>query len=104
MRSGETEPFSMKRPADLYHFFPQNPGIYNLGVAATAFVLWGTVGVNRRRGASWSDSLPQGYAPAGYGSVLFIFVGGGDALWHTFFGIEHNLDAVFSPTHLLGMV
>src|SRR5207248_3791469 len=30
----------------------------------------------------------------------FAVAGGGDYVWHTVFGIEQNIDILFSPTHV----
>ena len=36
------------------------------------------------------------------GGILVFFAGGvGDLLWHTVFGIEEDLEALLSPTHLI---
>ena len=32
--------------------------------------------------------------------ILFFFCGIGDLLWHLAFGIEKNIDAELSPTHM----
>ncbi len=33
--------------------------------------------------------------------VIFLFAGGADMVWHTIFGVEANLAAALSPSHLL---
>lgn len=55
----------------------------------------------RRRGASWRDALPDGYGLSFLGSILFMVGGGLDLAWHLAFGIETNISALFSPTHIL---
>ena len=46
------------------------------------------------------NGFPVGYREAAIGAGVF-FVGGiGDMLWHEAFGIEKNIEALFSPTHL----
>lgn len=68
----------------------------------TAMVLWLAVLAGRRGGLDWRLSrLPEGYAGARVGVVLFGIGGVGDALWHTAFGVERGIDALLSPTHLL---
>lgn len=72
------------------------------GIFASLALLAGTMVLNRRRGApSWREAIPFGYAPAVVGALGMIVASAGDATWHTFFGIEKNVDALFSPTHLL---
>jgi hypothetical protein len=45
--------------------------------------------------------LPAGYREAAIGAVVFAFGGVGDMLWHEAFGIEKDIEALFSPTHLV---
>ncbi|ETX05717.1 MAG: hypothetical protein ETSY2_21325 [Candidatus Entotheonella gemina] len=52
------------------------------------------------RGAPWRQALPPGYGWSLAGAVIFWFGGVGDLIWHTLFGIEEDVDALFSPTHL----
>lgn len=80
-------------------------GILYSGVFATFCVLFGTILLNRRRGAaSWQEAIPFGYKTAVIGICGMLLGGIGDALWHTFFGIEQNLDGLLSPTHILLMI
>jgi hypothetical protein len=70
------------------------------------FLLYGaflaaTLLVNRFRGYEWRRSLPGGYALSLIGAVIFAAGGVGDLVWHTLFGIEENIEALLSPTHLL---
>jgi hypothetical protein len=56
------------------------------------------------QGRSWSQAIPNGYQLSIWG-VLIFFVGGlGDMLWHILFGVEQDLEAIFSPTHLVLIV
>lgn len=55
---------------------------------------------NVMRGYAWSRALPLGYMPGLVGVVLFGMAGGADMVWHTLFGIEENLEALISPSHL----
>jgi hypothetical protein len=80
-------------------------GVFYAGVLAILCLMFGTMFVNRQRGAaSWQKSVPAGYMPTLIGICGMPLVGAGDALWHTLFGIERNIDALFSPTHLLAMI
>lgn len=51
-------------------------------------------------GRSWRQALPRGYLPSLAGAAVFALGGVGDAVWHTLFGVEANVDAIFSPSHL----
>ncbi len=51
--------------------------------------------------SSWMSAIPKGYGWSVAGAAVF-FVGGiGDMIWHQVFGIEADIDALLSPTHLL---
>jgi hypothetical protein len=53
------------------------------------------------RGATLRDALPRGYNLSLIGVLLWFIGGPGDLIWHTLFGIEANVAALYSPTHLL---
>jgi len=60
-----------------------------------------------RPGGRLLDACPAGYGVAVLGLGIFAVGGIGDAIWHSMFGIETSIDALFSPSHLLlafGMV
>lgn len=46
------------------------------------------------------DGLPYGYWLSLIGIFLFAIAGGLDLAWHTIFGIETDINALVSPTHL----
>ncbi len=52
-------------------------------------------------GVPWRQALPAGYGWSLAGALIFWFGGLGDMVWHTLFGIEVDVEALFSPTHLL---
>jgi len=80
-------------------------GVLYSGVALVLFLLLGVTAINRMRGAgSWFEAIPFGYSASLLGIVGMALDGGLDATWHTLFGIEQNIDALFSPTHLLAMI
>jgi hypothetical protein len=82
-------------------FFTPWHGILYSGFLATAATLVGTFVYHVRQGYPWQQAMPRGYRLSLYG-VVFFFVGGvGDMLWHIAFGVENNLEALISPTHLL---
>lgn len=82
-------------------FFTPWHGILYSGFLAAGITMFVVPAINMGRGVAWRQALPVGYGLSFVG-VLIVFVGGpGDLLWHTVFGFEKNLDAAFSPTHLL---
>jgi hypothetical protein len=56
---------------------------------------------NHTKGYPWSRSVPRGYEVARIGVGIFIVGGMLDLLWHRLFGIEQNIAATLSPTHLI---
>ncbi len=54
-----------------------------------------------RTSGTWSESVPLGYGWAFLGVLLFAVGGVGDLIWHELLGIEHGIEALLSPTHLL---
>ena len=74
------------------------------GLFATAFVLPGAILINRLKGMSWRETIPAGYEISVLG-IIGSFIGGvGDMTWHLLFGVEQNLDAALSPTHIALML
>jgi hypothetical protein len=45
-------------------------------------------------------AVPAGYGLGLIGAAIFMLFGIGDGIWHTVFGIERDLEAALSPTHL----
>ena len=71
------------------------------GFAATG--AWTFLIAFRRRHLApewWRDGWPAGYRLGAVGVVIFLLSGGADMVWHTIFGIEANLAAGLSPSHL----
>ena len=86
---------------NLETFFTPWHGILYSGYAALAVFMLLTLGRNHAAGYPWDRALPLGYRTALFGIIIFAFSGAGDLIWHSIFGIEANLDALLSPTHLL---
>lgn len=84
-------------------FTPWHAVLYS-GVLSTALVLPGAILINRLRGSIWRDAVPPGYAIAVVGVIGSILGGLGDMTWHVLFGVEQNVDAQFSPTHIALML
>jgi hypothetical protein len=74
-------------------------GFYS-GFLACAAVILGPV-ILRAPAAGWRAAIPAGYGWSVAGVLVFAFGGVFDLAWHTVFGIEINLDALFSPSHLV---
>jgi hypothetical protein len=85
----------------LESFFTPWHAVFYSGFAATAlWVLW-VVQTRRADHVTWTQAVPLGYGLGVVGVAVFAVGGVGDLLWHQVFGIEENLAALLSPTHLL---
>ena len=83
--------------SELETFWTPWHGLFYSGFSATAaWVVWNVV-AHREAGRP----TPAGYGPSMVGLGIFAVGGVGDAVWHTIFGVETGVDALFSPTHLL---
>lgn len=82
-------------------FFTPWHGVLYSGFLALAAVLMGTYINNLRRGYNWRHAMPDGYGLSLAGAGVFMVGGFADMLWHTLFGIEVDIEALLSPTHLL---
>ena len=79
-------------------------GVLYSGLLATAFVLPGVMLINRLKGMPWRETVPAGYEISVLGIIGSVIGGVGDMTWHLMFGIEQNIDAAFSPTHIALML
>jgi hypothetical protein len=72
-------------------------GFFAVAVATAAPLLL------RRRGSatSWASALPAGYDWSLIGVLVFLLGGVLDMLWHVVFGIEADVEALLSPSHLV---
>jgi hypothetical protein len=84
-------------------FFTPWHGIMYSGYAAlAAWMIWlvrptpGSPGLARR--------IPVGYGLGLVGAGFLLFTAVADGVWHAIFGIEATLEAMLSPTHLIGFV
>ncbi len=81
-------------------FFTPWHGLLYAAAGLFGGVLLGLALRGRRGGARWSESLPAGYGLSLIGAALFLASGLTDLVWHQLFGIEADVDALLSPTHL----
>ena len=82
-------------------FFTSWHAVFYFGFCLVAGVLFTAMFINQRRGLYWLDSVPKGYWLSALGVLVFSLGGVGDMFWHIQFGVETNIEATFSPTHLL---
>ena len=85
-------------------FFSPWHGVLYSGFTAAG--LWaGWIAWRRRRpGLTLLQTMPPGHALSLVGFALFGAGAIGDLIWHEIFGIEANVEALLSPTHLLLLV
>lgn len=81
-------------------FTPWHAAFYS-GFLVLLLTVLATAARHLRRGYPWRRALPVGYGLSLLGGGLFLVGGVGDMLWHMAFGIEANIEALLSPTHLL---
>jgi hypothetical protein len=86
---------------ELETFFTPWHAVFYSGFAATAGWMAWLVGRNRCLGRRGLAAVPVGYGLGLAGVGIFAVGGAGDATWHAVFGIEADLAALLSPTHLL---
>ncbi len=80
-------------------FTPWHAALYS-GYLSVALFLVISLYRNHARGYVWRRALPSGYELSLLGAGIFAISGVGDLIWHIVFGIEQNVEALLSPTHL----
>ncbi len=87
---------------ELESFFTPWHGIFYSGYLVLSLaLLWLTWRNKRSLGVTWRQAIPVGYEYAVLGVGIFFFGGIGDLIWHSVFGIEADIEALLSPTHLI---
>ena len=81
-------------------FTPWHAVLYS-GYASLALFLVITAVRNHQPGQPWRLTVPAGYGLSLTGAGIFAVAGVLDLTWHTLFGIERSIEALFSPTHLM---
>lgn len=90
---------------NLETFFTPWHAILYSGFGALGFSLLAGMYLNVTRARlPFRSAIPKGYEWSVIGVPLFAAAGVGDMLWHIAFGIEANIDALLSPTHLVLLV
>jgi hypothetical protein len=82
-------------------FFTPWHALFYSGFVATAAWVLAIAARARQPDRSGLAAFPAGYGLAVVGVVIFAVGGAGDMTWHSIFGIEQDVEALFSPTHLL---
>ena len=81
-------------------FVPAHYFLYGGWLAILGLIV-AYVGLQVRKKSDPADWLPPRYALVALGAILFGISGGLDAIWHTLFGFELNLEILLSPSHLV---
>lgn len=82
-------------------FFTLEHAVFYSAFLAMATLLGIVIYQNRESGATWREAIPPGFGWSIVGIVIFAVGGVGDMLWHEIFGVEADIEALLSPTHLL---
>lgn len=80
-------------------FTPWHLVLYS-GYGAVGLVIVAAQVRNVFKGHHWLRALPTGYLPALVGVLIFAGAGVADMFWHETFGVEENMEALMSPSHL----
>ena len=81
-------------------FFTPWHALFYSGFAAVAAWMGWSVWRRRPAAGSWRAAVPAGYGLGLAGTAIFLVSGVGDLSWHLAFGIERDIAALLSPTHL----
>jgi hypothetical protein len=88
------------RPLLETFFTPWHALLYSGFAATAAWTGWLVWSRRRATGGTWAASVPAGYGLGLAGIALFLLSGLGDMAWHLAFGVEQDVAALLSPTHL----
>ena len=81
-------------------FTPWHAVLYSGFTSAAIWAGWASWR-RRRPDRSLLETMPPGHLASVGGFVVFGLGAVGDLIWHEVFGIEANVEALLSPTHLL---
>jgi hypothetical protein len=85
--------------ARLETFFTPWHGVLYSGFAVLMVWMVGRVAAATRPRRALA-AVPVGYGLGVIGTAIFLVSGIGDGIWHTVFGIEQDIEATLSPTHI----
>jgi hypothetical protein len=84
-------------------FTPWHAILYSGFASAALWTTW--LGFKQARlGRRGLEAIPVGYELGIVGVIVFGLGGFGDMIWHTIFGIEVNIAALLSPSHLMLLI
>ena len=86
---------------ELESFFTPWHGVLYSGFLAVAVLTAAPLLRRRAPGRAWNEALPAGYDLSVVGVLVFMLGGVLDMLWHVVFGIEADVEALLSPSHLV---
>jgi hypothetical protein len=86
---------------ELESFFTPWHAVFYSGFLAVAGFLMATLVRHHAKGYPWRHAMPSGYELSLFGVLIFVAGGIGDMIWHEIFGVEANVEALLSPTHLI---
>jgi hypothetical protein len=85
-------------------FTPWHAILYSGFIASGIWMTWLLYLSRRATGLPWTQAAPVGYGLGLVGVAVFLIGGLGDMIWHIVFGIEQDIAALLSPTHLVLLV
>jgi hypothetical protein len=86
---------------DLESFFTPWHAILYTGYLFTTIILLAWTTVRKKKNEGWVYAIPPGHGLSLIGALIFAVGGVGDMLWHIAFGVEADIEALLSPTHLM---
>lgn len=87
--------------SELESFFTPWHAVFYSGYGLTTLVLLLAIAARRRSAGSVWKAIPAGEGLTLLGCALFALGGLGDMAWHVAFGVEKDIEALLSPTHIL---
>ncbi|MWC29424.1 hypothetical protein [Paenibacillus sp. MMS18-CY102] len=85
-------------------FTPWHALLYSGFLASACWMAWLTYESKRKTGLPWLKAIPDGYSVGLIGVAIFLLGGLSDMMWHIIFGIEQDIAALLSPSHLMLLV
>jgi hypothetical protein len=85
----------------LENFFTPWHALLYSGVLAVGLTIGYVAWRNHQRGYAWTRAVPPGYGLTLIGVGILGVAGIGDLIWHELYGIERDIPALTSPTHML---